>query len=382
MKPTKNRHFCIGCQRPKMLFETQEKADNFMRFNNSAMATKSKKTPNRSYYCTFCCGWHITSINDDEFAKSREVKDGKLWDSIIAAAKGEDLKIKKSKSKVSKPQEKPAESKKAKQEPCEEEKHKVELINQITQMLQTVYIRLNQNDFEISRKILEDSENMYQRVTELIEKHNLSVSRVQITRAKIDKLTSWLDTLVSLQNDSEGQIAMIREFECGYEDRRFLIMLRTLRNREKVLFCVEAVKSAAEKEDHEEARKYVTEIERLVMYGFGGGGAVVNRKWAKQQLALAKKIIQNKSINAMNLQERFLSIIETVERASALLESGDTKQAMTLVDIAQSEINDIEENYITLNNKSICSLKKAALNIENGEVETILQTDSNEQYDR
>lgn len=348
-----------------MLFETQEKADNFMRFNNSIMATKSKKTPKRSYYCSFCCGWHITSIDDNEFAKSKEEKDGKLWDSIRVAAKGEDLKIKKSKSKVSKPQEKSAESKKVKPEPCEEEKHKVELINQITQMLQKVYVRLNQNDFETSRQILEDSKNMYQRVTELIEKHNLSVSRVQTTRAKIDKLTSWLDTLLSLQNDSERQIAMIRELECGYEDRYFLTMLRTLRNREKVLNCVEAVKSAAEKEDYEKARKYITEIERLVMYGFGGDGAVANRKWAKQQLILAKKIIQNKSIKTMNLQKRFLSIIETVERASALLESGETKEAMTLLDIAQSEINDIEENYIALINKSICSLKKAALNIEN-----------------
>ena len=38
MKPTRNRIFCPQCKRPKMLFESQKKADNFIEFN------KSKKT--------------------------------------------------------------------------------------------------------------------------------------------------------------------------------------------------------------------------------------------------------------------------------------------------------------------------------------------------
>ena len=33
MKPIKNRRFCIACQKQKMLFDSQSKADNFLKFN-------------------------------------------------------------------------------------------------------------------------------------------------------------------------------------------------------------------------------------------------------------------------------------------------------------------------------------------------------------
>jgi len=55
MKP-KNRYFCMGCQRPKMLFESKSKADNFLKFNKDDF----NKTPTRSYFCSFCGGWHIS----------------------------------------------------------------------------------------------------------------------------------------------------------------------------------------------------------------------------------------------------------------------------------------------------------------------------------
>lgn len=61
MKPTRNRIFCISCRRPKMLFESREKADNFIRFNSDEMVSETGKAPVRSYYCALCCGWHVTS---------------------------------------------------------------------------------------------------------------------------------------------------------------------------------------------------------------------------------------------------------------------------------------------------------------------------------
>ena len=62
MKPTRNRFFCSAIRRPKMLFESQEKADNFIRFNASEMADdeNDEYVPIRSYYCTSCGGWHVT----------------------------------------------------------------------------------------------------------------------------------------------------------------------------------------------------------------------------------------------------------------------------------------------------------------------------------
>ncbi|MCQ2216930.1 MAG: hypothetical protein MJZ33_00420 [Paludibacteraceae bacterium] len=61
MKPTKNKNFCYGAKRTKMLFETQAKADNFIKYNSAEMLETVKKAPVRSYYCQFCMGWHVTS---------------------------------------------------------------------------------------------------------------------------------------------------------------------------------------------------------------------------------------------------------------------------------------------------------------------------------
>ncbi len=82
MKPKHNRIFCIGCHHNKMLFATQAKADNFIKFNSEAIAAHSSKVPSRSYYCSFCCGWHVTSIDDDNIAKQRDERDAKVWEAI------------------------------------------------------------------------------------------------------------------------------------------------------------------------------------------------------------------------------------------------------------------------------------------------------------
>jgi len=60
MKPTKNRIFCLVCGRAKMLFESQSKADNFIRFNAEEIMEENGYAPIRSYYCPFCLGWHVT----------------------------------------------------------------------------------------------------------------------------------------------------------------------------------------------------------------------------------------------------------------------------------------------------------------------------------
>lgn len=62
MRP-KNRVFCAYAGRPKLLFESKSKAENFIRYNADEIGDESKtgKKPVRSYYCTACGGWHVTS---------------------------------------------------------------------------------------------------------------------------------------------------------------------------------------------------------------------------------------------------------------------------------------------------------------------------------
>ena len=50
MKPTRNKIHCPECGRAKMLFESEEKAINFMRFNNEQIKEETGKAPVRAYY--------------------------------------------------------------------------------------------------------------------------------------------------------------------------------------------------------------------------------------------------------------------------------------------------------------------------------------------
>lgn len=61
MKPQKNRVYCIASHRLKMLFETQAKADRFIRFNQEEIEEENGKAPVRSYFCSLCGGYHVTS---------------------------------------------------------------------------------------------------------------------------------------------------------------------------------------------------------------------------------------------------------------------------------------------------------------------------------
>ena len=70
MKPTRNKIHCPECGRTKMLIESEEKAINFMRFNNEQIKEETGKAPVRAYYCNACGGYHLTSNVIEKKTKS------------------------------------------------------------------------------------------------------------------------------------------------------------------------------------------------------------------------------------------------------------------------------------------------------------------------
>lgn len=82
MKPTKNKIFCVACKRPKMLFESQAKADNFILYNKEEIEEENGKAPVRSYYCRLCGGWHVTSNPSKEDSKRLDMKDKVLAEEV------------------------------------------------------------------------------------------------------------------------------------------------------------------------------------------------------------------------------------------------------------------------------------------------------------
>jgi len=57
IKP-KNRVYCADSMRPKMKFETEKEARNFIKWNHDNF---DEKVPSRVYWCEACCGYHITA---------------------------------------------------------------------------------------------------------------------------------------------------------------------------------------------------------------------------------------------------------------------------------------------------------------------------------
>ena len=83
MKPKRNLVFCVGCHRNKMLFESQAKANNFIKFNSEGIKEENGKAPVRSYYCEFCGGYHVTSnpsLTEGERLDSRDIQKMKQLD--------------------------------------------------------------------------------------------------------------------------------------------------------------------------------------------------------------------------------------------------------------------------------------------------------------
>ena len=81
MKP-KIRYFCVACQRPKMLFDTQDEADRFIAYNRGDILRGRRKAPIRSYYCEICGGWHVTSNPSKEDAKRLDERDKALAEEV------------------------------------------------------------------------------------------------------------------------------------------------------------------------------------------------------------------------------------------------------------------------------------------------------------
>ena len=84
MKPIRNKIFCYGCRKHKMIFETQAKADNFIRYNSEGILEENGKAPVRSYYCEMCGGYHVTSNPSSEIGERLNQRDRQLIHNLTA----------------------------------------------------------------------------------------------------------------------------------------------------------------------------------------------------------------------------------------------------------------------------------------------------------
>ena len=69
MKP-KHRVYCYDCGKPKLLFETEKKALNFIKFNADEIEQTKGYKPERIYFCKACGGYHVTHSKVERYIPS------------------------------------------------------------------------------------------------------------------------------------------------------------------------------------------------------------------------------------------------------------------------------------------------------------------------
>ena len=96
MRPNdKNRIMCPDCGRPKMQFESERKAQDFIKYNADDFENGGESL--RAYYCNACCCWHISHKqywsgygkeldNKIESFKQQKGNSGKRLDKLIRSS--------------------------------------------------------------------------------------------------------------------------------------------------------------------------------------------------------------------------------------------------------------------------------------------------------
>lgn len=168
MKPTKNKVYCKDCGRTKMLFDTEKKANNFIAFNQEEIREESGYAPQRSYFCLFCGGWHITSIKE-EIGKSKKEE---LLEQLLIEKANKKEKTTSEKSKINHAENRDKlfleiESKIKKMDNNEKELFFNEQINFLNKEMEEISSSTNQNDKEILKELRQKLE-----VTYIVRKQN------------------------------------------------------------------------------------------------------------------------------------------------------------------------------------------------------------------
>lgn len=253
MKP-KNRYFCIGCQRPKMLFESKSKADNFLKFNKDDF----DKTPTRSYFCSFCGGWHISSIS----SLPSIISANERADLLLQSLTGSLAELVNDRNSI-------------------EYKEFYRLYGHLITLLSRIRVLITATDYGYAGRLMKKSQLL---INEML-RHTLSCGikdeRQSVMENTFAQLDTFLQLLIKFQNNpdmpEENLEVMFQNHKSGYYRKA----IRNLKN--KILF-LRIMSDLSQGETAFEREALIQQAESIIKTGFRGGGCSNLRKWAKALL--------------------------------------------------------------------------------------------------
>lgn len=260
MKPKKNQIFCVACGRPKMLFETKAKADNFIKFNSSEMMEESGKAPIRSYYCEICGGYHVTSNNSKTHAEWLDIRDKVLAEEVDRRVKA-NLKPK---------------SKGAKE-------NKLDILEQ-----------LEQSDILMTKGMLDDAGELLEKCRYRLQvvEQRMNVAKLegfirckdQMERLmrKLERLKKWVK---SGYDEQEAFIAKEEKTEEEEEVCTALVSIKAVVRIKRALYDIDKV---IENREFSILKYYVAQCQKQIGSIHGPGRSEIAQYW-NQELMNAQK---------------------------------------------------------------------------------------------
>lgn len=314
MKPTKNHVYCTACGRPKMLFSEQSKADNFIRFNSADIKRETGYCPVRSYYCSYCAGWHITSNSSEEAAKRFEQRDEMRI-----------TKYRESRSGISK-------------------QEKRELFRaKFTEICSHVDMLLSMGDISA----VEASIDAYKEAEQLLGNSQRS--------PKADCLEEVIGHVrEAMRLPEEMRQVYLSHLPEGVETKRVCRIVANADRREQIEQIFEQMREADKSDDSKKFEELVKccreKISRL-----SGAHAVKGRKLYKSRLeeiiaacgckqenpTEVKKIVEDESLKwfsasgCQEYSETLMNVIANIERVTELYRLGNISECEDLIDISQ-----------------------------------------------
>ena len=319
MKPTNNRIFCIGCRRPKMFFATQAKADNFIRFNREEIVALTGKAPTRSYYCSFCCGWHVTSVADEVKAKADDERDEQIWEKI------REFRI---------------------------ERLPFKLIGEkVTEKLVCLYSMIQQCVNLLGLTRLNDALELFKVIdmeTSLIEleiaKPGKVPAKTERLRKRIDNIRKTFEIISENDKDSETRLLYLSN-EQGVQNKLAAMYFRNKEFIEVVDSLFARLGKARDAGDIDEFNIIHAEIATTVN-NYRGDSIQEKKKEFNIKLSRIHMPGQKKSLSdkeQKRARENYLSVIETLENAHHAIAAGDNDRCRNLLKTAECLMPDSDD---------------------------------------
>ncbi len=335
MKPTKNSVFCNGCQRSKMLFETKAKADKFIMYNSEGILEENGKAPVRSYYCEFCCGYHVTSNPSNEVGERLSNRDHQLMNQIHSSIiEGQVF-----------------------------DEQWLVLKNRLNKAKEKVFI----GDFQEAEDLFQD----FQIDTAVLRNLPLKKrSKYMLLRHDIEFLHNIIVKITSLLNNDQGEYNRLLNLENPAKQEKIILsamqsvlVCRCIENRvHKVMELISESHVEEAQKAISEMREYMFEHENIKESAYKHCIQSVNK--AEDKLKQKIKKLKEKEIKEPNKQatssdadtveentgypltykEQILSVIDRIEQINKAFNENDIDKCENHLEIAYFMLDELEDD--------------------------------------